>query len=62
VLPAWYDVDDVETLRRLVGELIGGRRFHSECTAEPIAGATRGQLNAMLGSTDLSLRLEAEPS
>jgi hypothetical protein len=62
VLPAWYDVDDVETLRRLVGELIEGRRFPSECTAEPFAGATRGQLNAMLDSSDLSRRLEAEPA
>jgi rSAM/selenodomain-associated transferase 1 len=64
VLPPWYDVDDADALRILVGELIEGRRFRSEDptldTAAASAVATRRQLAGLLNATDLSLRLNLE--
>jgi len=61
VLPTWYDVDDAEALRILVGELIEGRRYRDEAAAATSANATRRQLADLLDGADLRSRLKLEP-
>jgi len=42
VLPEWYDVDDIASLRTLRAELIEGRAFASACSGEMDAGSPVG--------------------
>jgi len=58
VLPTWYDVDDIEALRRLEGEVL---RRRSPCdTLEPYAaGRTAALLRSLLTRSDLAARLGA---
>lgn len=58
VLPDWYDVDDRQSLRTLVTELIDGRPFrHVGSEASP-ATHTRRLLRGLLETTDLDRRLD----
>lgn len=58
-LPSWYDVDDLEALRILMGELLEGRRFRV-CGSRPTPAAwTRQELQRLLAGTDLAARLAA---
>src|SRR5262245_11903326 len=56
-LPSWYDVDDLATLRVLVGELIEGRRFRVWGSTPTAATWTRHELARMLRDADLAARL-----
>lgn len=56
-LPTWYDVDDAEALRLLVGELFEDRRFRI-CGSRPTpAQWSRRELERLLSTTDLAARL-----
>ena len=55
VLPEWYDVDDVASLRTLHGELIEGKSFASNLPPGPAAHSA-----ALLARTDLADRLDAD--
>jgi hypothetical protein len=57
VLPEWYDVDDVASLRMLRGEVIDGRPFASHASPAPAAHSA-ALLGALLAQTDLGNRLE----
>ncbi len=61
VLPAWYDVDEVEALRLLHGELCAGRPFAAELQSHA-APRTAALLRTLLGETDLALRLGVAPA
>jgi rSAM/selenodomain-associated transferase 1 len=56
-LPSWYDVDDLDALRLLMGELFDGRRFRVWGSRPTLAAWTRRELARLLGSTDLAARL-----
>lgn len=56
-LPSWYDVDDVHTLRVLVGELFEDRRFRLWGSKPTPATWTRQELAQMLAKTDLADKL-----
>jgi len=56
-LPTWYDVDDTETLRLLVREVLEGEPFRHVGTPTP-ATATRHQLAAWVQGADLLRRLD----
>jgi hypothetical protein len=56
-LPSWYDVDDAQTLRLLLGELFEDRRFRVWGSRPTPATWTRRELVRMLGSTDLAARI-----
>jgi rSAM/selenodomain-associated transferase 1 len=58
VLPEWYDVDDVASLRLLRGEVIEGRAFEASLRPAPAAHAT-ALLASLLARTDLAQRLDA---
>jgi rSAM/selenodomain-associated transferase 1 len=58
VLPEWYDVDDVASLRVLRGEVIGRRPFAPGFRPAP-AAHTAALLAALLAKTDLDRRLES---
>src|SRR5262249_20695155 len=57
VLPEWYDVDDIASLRLLCGEVIEGRTFSSSLGPAP-AAHTAALLGSLLATTDLVQRLE----
>jgi rSAM/selenodomain-associated transferase 1 len=56
-LPSWYDVDDAETLRMLVGELLDDRRFRVWGSKPTPAAWTQRELERLLRSADLAARL-----
>jgi rSAM/selenodomain-associated transferase 1 len=56
-LPSWYDVDDVATLRLLMGELFEERRFRVWGSRPTRAVWTRRELARLLASTDAAARL-----
>jgi uncharacterized protein len=58
VLPDWYDVDDLESLRTLRRELIEAAPFASGLSAHPAARSAE-LLGMLLARTDLGARLEA---
>jgi rSAM/selenodomain-associated transferase 1 len=59
VLPAWYDVDDAESLRMLRSELCGDVIFSASLHPHEAFHSAR-LLRALLADTDLSRRLAAE--
>jgi rSAM/selenodomain-associated transferase 1 len=61
VLPAWYDVDDVESLQRLRWELFDGVPFAAPLRRHH-ASHTKRLFGRLLDTTDLARRLgDAEP-
>jgi rSAM/selenodomain-associated transferase 1 len=56
-LPSWYDVDDPEALRLLVGELFHDRRFRVVGSRPTPATWTRRELARLVASADLAGRL-----
>jgi uncharacterized protein len=56
VLPAWYDVDERDALRRLHGELCAGRAFAAGLQSHP-APRTAALMRTLLRDTDLAERL-----
>jgi uncharacterized protein len=56
-LPTWYDVDDIDALRVLVGELFEGRRFRVWGSRPTPATWTRRELARLLAGTDLAARV-----
>jgi len=60
VLPAWYDVDEVEALRLLHAELCAGRSFAADLQSHQ-APRTAALMRALLGQTDLAARLDINP-
>jgi uncharacterized protein len=56
VLPAWYDVDDVDSLRLLRSELFGGLSFAAPLRRHRAPHSER-LLGRLLDTTDLSRRL-----
>jgi hypothetical protein len=55
-LPAWYDVDDAQTLRTLVGEVLDGQPFRGAGFPAP-AKWTRGHLSLLIENFGLRERL-----
>jgi rSAM/selenodomain-associated transferase 1 len=63
VLPTWYDVDEADGLRALVGELFDGQPFRVAGRVPTAASATRRYLSALLEYAGLRDRLRrAQPS
>ena len=56
-LPSWYDVDDAECLRRLVGELFDAMPFRVCGSRATPATWTRSELTRLLDNADLAARL-----
>jgi rSAM/selenodomain-associated transferase 1 len=56
-LPAWYDVDDADGLRVLIGEVIDGKPFRTFGSRATAASATRRYLSHLLEASDLAERL-----
>jgi rSAM/selenodomain-associated transferase 1 len=56
VLPAWYDVDELDALKLLHGELCEGRSFAADLQSHS-APRTTALMRALLGDTDLAARL-----
>ena len=62
-LPTWYDVDDADALRLLIGELIDGKPFRALGDEATAATWTRSCLSELLESGDLAQRVgRAQPS
>lgn len=61
VLPAWYDVDERDALRRLYGELFEGRAFAAELRSHP-APRTAALMRTLLRHADLAGRLDLAPA
>jgi hypothetical protein len=62
-LPAWYDVDDVATLRQLIGEVLESKPFRTFGSRSTPAAWTRSYLSELLQGADLASRLgRAQPS
>jgi rSAM/selenodomain-associated transferase 1 len=61
VLPAWYDVDEVEALRQLHAELCAGRPFAADLRSHE-APRTAALMRALLGEADLAARLGIAPA
>jgi rSAM/selenodomain-associated transferase 1 len=61
LLPEWYDVDDVASLRMLRGELIEGRAFASNFQPGPAEHAA-ALLGSLLSGGDLARRLDQAPA
>jgi uncharacterized protein len=61
-LPAWYDIDEAETVRTLIRELRHGQRFRRVGTMATAAAASRHLLQELLTTTDLGVRLGLEPN
>jgi rSAM/selenodomain-associated transferase 1 len=59
-LPAWYDVDDVASLRLLAGELFEGRPFEVSACPSTNAKWTRAYLAERLSTSELKARLEEQ--
>jgi rSAM/selenodomain-associated transferase 1 len=60
VLPKWYDVDDVESLRMLRAELVERRSFSPRLRPNPAVNSAE-LLGALLAQTDLVRRLDGAP-
>jgi uncharacterized protein len=60
-LPSWYDVDDAASLRVLIGELMGDKRFRAVGSSPTAAKWTRGHLAELLERANLASRLEMLP-
>jgi hypothetical protein len=60
-LPSWYDVDDLDAIRVLIGELIEERRFRTWGSKPTPASWTRRELRRLLDSTDLAGKLGISP-
>jgi uncharacterized protein len=58
LLPEWYDVDDCEGIRLLIGELLEGRPFAPSLTSSP-APYSLALLKTLIERTDLMNRLAA---
>ncbi|MGO9172813.1 MAG: DUF2064 domain-containing protein [Rhodomicrobium sp.] len=58
VLPEWYDVDDCDSVRLLIGELFDGRSFSPALRSSP-ARHSLALLQPMLSNSNLMERLEA---
>jgi uncharacterized protein len=56
-LPSWYDVDDLDALRTLVGELFEDRRFRVWGSRPTPAAWTRRELQRLLTDTGLATKL-----
>jgi hypothetical protein len=56
-LPPWYDVDDIDALRLLIGELFEERPFVVCGTKPTPASWARRELRRLLDNTELSNRL-----
>jgi hypothetical protein len=61
VLPAWYDVDEVEALKLLHAELCVGRSFAADLQSHQ-APRTAALMQALFGETDLAARLDIAPA
>ncbi len=57
ILPEWYDVDDCEAIRMLMGELIEGRSFSRTLRSSP-ARHSLALLQSMVSNSDLRARLD----
>jgi hypothetical protein len=57
VLPEWYDVDDVESLRMLRAEIVERRSFSSRLSPHPAVNSAQ-LFSALLRRTDLARRLD----
>jgi rSAM/selenodomain-associated transferase 1 len=57
VLPAWYDVDELDALKLLHAELCAGRAFAADLRSHP-ATRTAELMRARLADTDLAARLD----
>jgi rSAM/selenodomain-associated transferase 1 len=60
LLPAWYDVDDAQSLRVLYGELFEDRRFSCRLDRHRAASSAR-LLRTLLARSDLAARLDLVP-
>jgi uncharacterized protein len=56
ILPEWYDVDDCEGIRLLMGELLDGRPFSPGLRSSP-ARHSLALLRSMVLNSDLKERL-----
>ena len=56
-LPTWYDVDDADALRVLIGELVDGKPFRALGGEATAATWTRSCLSELLESGDLAQRV-----
>jgi rSAM/selenodomain-associated transferase 1 len=61
VLPAWYDVDEIDALKTLHCELRAGRAFAAELRSHR-APRTTDLLRALIRETDLATRLDLFPA
>jgi uncharacterized protein len=61
VLPAWYDVDEVEALKLLHAELCAGRSFAADLQSHQ-APLTVQLMRTLIGNTDLAARLALAPT
>lgn len=57
VLPAWYDVDDVASLRLLCGELFENRSFAADAPPAGRAIHTKALMRKLLDTADLRARV-----
>jgi hypothetical protein len=57
VLPAWYDVDELDALRLLHAELIEGRSFAPDLQSHR-APRTAELMRTLLSGADLAARLD----
>jgi rSAM/selenodomain-associated transferase 1 len=57
VLPVWYDVDDCQSIRRLMDELLEGRPFSATLQPAP-ARHSRALLKSLAANADLVERLD----
>jgi rSAM/selenodomain-associated transferase 1 len=57
VLPAWYDVDELDALKLLHAELCEGRSFAADLRSHQ-AARTAELMRTLLGDTDLAARLD----
>ena len=57
-LPSWYDVDDADALRTLIGEVIDGLPFRTVGATPTPATSTRRHLLRLLETTDLAPSLD----
>ena len=61
VLPPWYDVDDLDALRLLHGELCEGRPFAADLPSHR-APRTTELIRALMDHGDLAARLAIAPA
>ncbi len=61
VLPQWYDVDDLASLRTLRDELVAGHAYAPPRRSSP-AAHTAALFGALLADADLAARLDGAPA